>query len=88
MEDDTSPDILQVEKDVQERQLDRLADVKAERDDDAVEAALEDLRESVEAGGNVIPEVVAAVKTYATMGEIMGVFEDAHGAYRETVGMA
>jgi len=88
MEDDTSPDILQVEKDVQERQLDRLADVKAERDDDAVEAALDDLRESVEAGGNVIPEVVAAVKTYATMGEIMGVFEDAHGAYRETVGMA
>jgi len=88
MEDDTSPDILQVEKDVQERQLDRLADVKAERDDDAVEAALEDLREAIAADENVIPEVVAAVKTYATMGEIMGVFEDAHGAYRETVGMA
>ena len=88
MDDDTSPDILQVEKDVQERQLDRLADVKAERNDDAVEAALDDLREAIAADENVIPEVVAAVKTYATMGEIMGVFEDAHGAYRETVGMA
>jgi len=29
-----------------------------------------------------------AVKAYATMGEIMAVFEDHHGAYQETVGMA
>ena len=29
-----------------------------------------------------------AVKAYTTMGEIMAVFEDHHGAYQETVGMA
>jgi len=88
IEEDTSPDILQVEKDVQERQRERLADVKAERDDAAVESALDDVREAVASGENVIPAVVAAVKTYATMGEIMGVFEDEFGTYRETVGMA
>ena len=37
---------------------------------------------------NVMPPIIEAVKAYATMGEIMAVFEDHHGAYQETVGMA
>jgi len=35
-----------------------------------------------------MPPIIEAVKAYATMGEIMAVFEDHHGAYQETVGMA
>jgi methylmalonyl-CoA mutase N-terminal domain/subunit len=34
-----------------------------------------------------MPAVIRAVKAYATMGEIMGVFEAKHGSYRETVGV-
>jgi methylmalonyl-CoA mutase N-terminal domain/subunit len=83
-----SPNILTVDEDVQERQRDRLEDVKAERDDEAVEAALDDLREAVENDENVMPYVVDAVKVYATMGEITSVFEAKWGSYRETVGLA
>ena len=62
--------------------------MKDERDDAAVEAALESVSEAIESGENVMPPIIEAVKAYATMGEIMAVFEDHHGAYQETVGMA
>jgi methylmalonyl-CoA mutase N-terminal domain/subunit len=87
MDEDTRPDLLHVSEEVQERQLTRLADVKAERDDEAVSEALDALREASEAGENVMPAVVDAVKAYATMGEIMAVFEAQYGRYRETVGL-
>ncbi len=86
--EDTSPDVLSVDRDVEERQRDRLADVKAERDDAAVEAALDAIDDAVATGDNVMPPIIEAVKVYATMGEIMGVFESHYGAYQETVGLA
>ncbi|MFB6182998.1 MAG: methylmalonyl-CoA mutase [Haloarculaceae archaeon] len=87
IEEDTEPDILQVDEGVQKRQRERLAEVKADRDEEAVDAALEALAAATRAGENVMPSVVDAVKAYATMGEIMGVFEDHYGSYRETVGV-
>ena len=88
VEADTEPDLLRVDETTRERQLDRLESVKAERDDDAVEAALDDLRDAVDTAENVMPAIVAAVKAYATMGEVMDVFEAEHGTYRERVGVA
>ena len=88
IDEDTRPDLLKIDETTRERQLDRLESVKAERDDDAVAAALDDLRDAVEAGENAMPEIVAAVKAYATMGEIMDVFETEHGTYRERIGVA
>jgi methylmalonyl-CoA mutase N-terminal domain/subunit len=87
-EEDTRPEVLKVDEETQDRQLSRLADVKAERDDAAVEASLDALREAVESDENVMPYIVDAVKAYATMGEIMDVFERTHGSYREKIGLA
>jgi methylmalonyl-CoA mutase N-terminal domain/subunit len=84
--EDTEPDILRVDEEVQERQLDRLATVKDERDDAAVEAALAALEEAIEADENVMPSIVDAVKAYATMGEIMSLFEAQYGSYQERLG--
>ncbi len=88
MDEDTRPDILQVGQTAQELQLERLEQVKAERDDEAVEAALEAISDAIDADENVMPTIVDAVKVYASMGEIMGVFEDHYGSYRETLGVA
>ena len=52
------------------------------------EEDLKALREASERGENTIPYIVDAVKEYATMGEIMQVFEDQHGAYSEEIGLA
>jgi methylmalonyl-CoA mutase N-terminal domain/subunit len=61
---------------------DRLAAVKAERDDDAVAAALDAVGAAARSDDNVIPAVVEAVKADATMGEGMDVFADVYGRYR------
>ncbi|MFB6084090.1 MAG: methylmalonyl-CoA mutase [Halorientalis sp.] len=86
IEEDTSPDLLRVDETTGERQRERLAAVKDERDDGAVDDALADLRTAIENDDNVMPAIVDAVKVYATMGEIMGVFEEQYGTYQETVG--
>ncbi|MDG5760103.1 methylmalonyl-CoA mutase family protein [Natronococcus sp. A-GB1] len=88
IEEDTSPDILQVDEDTADRQLGRLEDVKSKRDDGEVEATLEALEGAIDRGENTMPYIVDAVKAYATMGEIMDVFEAEHGAYSEQIGLA
>ena len=88
IDEETKPDLLHVDETTRERQLDRLESVKAERDEEAVEAALDDLRADIVDGENVMPAIVTAVKAYATMGEIMALFEAEHGTYRERIGVA
>jgi methylmalonyl-CoA mutase N-terminal domain/subunit len=88
VEEDTEPEILTVDEDVQERQRDKLATVKADRDDAAVEAALDELQQVITDGGNVMPVIIDAVKAYTTMGEIMAVFESEYGSYQETATVA
>ncbi|MFB6068501.1 MAG: methylmalonyl-CoA mutase [Halobacterium sp.] len=88
VEEDTRPDILTVDEEAQERQLARLERVKAERDDDAVADALAAVERTIADGENVMPALVDAVQVYATMGEIMDVFADTYGTYRETASIA
>jgi methylmalonyl-CoA mutase N-terminal domain/subunit len=88
IEEDTAPDLLHVDEETQEHQQDRLAEVKAERDDAAVEEALSALETRVENGENTMPAIVEAVKVGTTMGEIMELFEARHGSYQETVSVA
>jgi methylmalonyl-CoA mutase N-terminal domain/subunit len=88
IEEDTEPEILTVDEEGERIQLDRLERTKAERDDDAVADALAELETAIERDENVMPYIVDAVKTYATMGEIMQVFEEAYGAYSEQIGLA
>jgi methylmalonyl-CoA mutase N-terminal domain/subunit len=88
IEEDTDPDLLHVDESVQETQLSRLETVRDERDDEAVDAALEAVREAIVEDENVMPPIIRAVKTYASMGEIMQVFEEHYGSYQETLGLA
>ena len=85
IEEEADPDILKVDPSTRDRQLNRLEEVKAERDDDAVKAALESVSDAIEHDDNVMPSIIEAVKAYATMGEIMAVFEEHYGSYQETL---
>jgi methylmalonyl-CoA mutase N-terminal domain/subunit len=88
IDEDTSPEILKVDDEVQERQLARLSRVKEERDEAAAQEALDALSESIENGENCMPYIIDAVKAYVSMGEIMTVFREHHGAYQEKIGLA
>ena len=66
-----------------QRQLDRLAAVKQNRDADAVNASLARLEEVARGDDNTMPAIVEAVEAYATLGEISDVFRAAFGEQRE-----
>ena len=60
----------------------RLADVKAARDASAVAQALDAIRETAEADGNLLPGMIEAVKHRATLGEISQTLRDRWGEYK------
>jgi methylmalonyl-CoA mutase N-terminal domain/subunit len=77
-----------VDDEVEARQRERLAAVRRDRDDDAVDRAVDRVREAVRADENVLPALIEAVKREATMGELMDVFRAEYGEYREPAGRA
>jgi len=83
MPQDEKVNILRVDPQVQQRQIERLNKVRAERDTKAVERALERLAAAAHKGENTMPYILEAVKAYASVGEIMEVFKKVYGAYRE-----
>ena len=74
---------LKIEEAVTRHQLDRLAKVKRERNRDDVERSLREVGEASRTGYNLVEPVLAAVKAYATLGEICDVFRKEFGTYRE-----
>lgn len=59
--------------------------VKTERDWEAVEAALKKVATDAAAGENVMPSVLAAVKAYATVGEITDRLVNVFGRFEEPI---
>jgi methylmalonyl-CoA mutase N-terminal domain/subunit len=65
--------------------LDRLRRTRQERDNERVGAALAALEEATRAGGNTMPFILDAVRAYATLGEVMGIFRTVFGDYTEAI---
>ena len=82
--DEEEPELLHVDPIVEERQVARLAAVRARRDSAAVEATLARLRADAEAGRNVMPALVECSDVYASLGEMCDVLRAVWGVYRET----
>lgn len=80
-------DVLTADLSVGERQIARLEKMKAARDNEAVNAALEKLREAAKGTENLMPYLIDAVKTYATLGEICGVLREEFGEYKQSGSM-
>lgn len=80
-------DVLTADLSVGERQIARLEKMKAARDNEAVKAALEKLREAARGTENLMPYLIDAVKTYATLGEICGVLREEFGEYKQSGSM-
>lgn len=68
-----------------DRQIARLARIRGERDRATVARALDDLRAAARSGANVMPPAIAAVRAYATVGEVCGALCDVFGRFREPV---
>ena len=67
----------------EERQLERLAEVRRSRDSERTQRALDDLRRAAEGDANVMPHVLASVQAMATEGEVMGALQEVYGEHRD-----
>jgi methylmalonyl-CoA mutase N-terminal domain/subunit len=55
------------------------------RDDDGVRSALDRLETATRGSENLMPHILDAVESYATIGEISDLFRKVHGEYREAL---
>jgi ethylmalonyl-CoA mutase len=80
--------ILTPDPEVERERIEALERWKAERDQSAVEAALESLTAAArDESANILPATIEAAKAGATTGEWAGVLRDAFGDYRAPTGV-
>jgi methylmalonyl-CoA mutase, N-terminal domain len=77
-------DILAITAEQEQQQIKRLQAVKADRDQTAVTAALDELKtQAADPEVNLMPALIDTVRTYATEGEIMDTLAEVFGRYVE-----
>ena len=80
--------IMVADPEAEADQVARLEAWKADRDDEAVRAALDDLRKAAREGLNIMPASVAAAKAGVTTGEWGDVVRSVFGQYRAPTGVS
>jgi methylmalonyl-CoA mutase, N-terminal domain len=83
-EDDEVPPLLSIGQEVEESQRKRLEQVRHDRDAGAVATALDALRTAAaDPEHNVMPELLDAVRAYASVGEVIDALADVFGRWSE-----
>jgi methylmalonyl-CoA mutase N-terminal domain/subunit len=72
---------LRVDPAIEARQAERLEKLRAERDQRAVDTALDALRKAAEGEDNVLPPMKEALRSRATLGEVCNALRGVWGAY-------
>jgi methylmalonyl-CoA mutase N-terminal domain/subunit len=75
-------DILRVDPEAERRQKERLAKFKANRDQAAVDAKLETLREVARGDGNLLHPIREALAADASIGDVCNAMRDVFGEYK------
>jgi methylmalonyl-CoA mutase, N-terminal domain len=84
-EDDIEvPDLLRVDPESEREQLARLAQFKANRDQELVQQRLEELRVVARGAENLLPTIRQALKDRCSMGEVCAAMQDVFGKYAPT----
>jgi len=85
MEEKEKIPILYIDESVAEKQLQRLREVKKERNSSRVKETLSNLKKAVSDDENLMPYILDCVKAYCTLGEIMDTLREMWGTYQEPV---
>ncbi len=75
-------ELLKVDPVVEGEQSSRIKLLRARRDGARVEEVLADLRRAAAGSDNLVPRIVACVRSYATLGEICDVLREEFGEYQ------
>ncbi|MEE8478692.1 MAG: methylmalonyl-CoA mutase family protein, partial [Candidatus Neomarinimicrobiota bacterium] len=76
--------ILEISKEAEKKQINTISELKDNRNNEAVKIALEEVRKACKNKINIMPPIIKAAKTYATLGEIVGAMKDIFGEWQES----
>ncbi|HMN03648.1 methylmalonyl-CoA mutase [Geobacter anodireducens] len=85
IQNEPQPELLRIKEEVEIAQRKALAEMKTKRDSAKIQEALKALEAAARGTDNLMPPILQAVKTYATLGEIADVLRGVFGVHRETV---
>jgi len=80
-EDKREIEIFRLDDDMEEQQVAKVRSLRARRDNAAVTAALDKVREAARSGANLVPPCLEAVKVCATHGELCDAMRDVFGVH-------
>ena len=83
VEEETHPELLKIDEEVEEEQIARLQEVKGARDNRRVTQILGDIRVASKTDKNLMPYVIEAVKEHTTEQEICDAWREVFGEYRD-----
>lgn len=75
--------ILEISPEVEEKQKQRLADVRQSRNTKEVEQSLAHLRIAAAEGKNMMPPLLACARAYVSLGEMCSALTEVYGIYEE-----
>ena len=82
IEEDSKKELLEIDEAVENFQVEKLKKVKATRDNEKVSSTLKELKIAASENKNIVPYILNAVKTYATLQEIADTLRDVFGEYQ------
>ena len=83
VDEESKPPLLRVDPAVEKTQVDKLAEVKNNRNNQQVETSLAKLEKAAKGTDNLMPDILQCVKEYATLGEICNVLRGVFGEYKD-----
>ena len=81
-DDELSIPLLRIDREGEARQIENLNAIRRTRDNREVARRLKDLEAAARGDVNLMPPLLEAVRAYATLGEMMGVFREVFGEYQ------
>jgi methylmalonyl-CoA mutase N-terminal domain/subunit len=84
-ETETEIPIQGIDEELERKQVDRVRALRLRRDKQLFHSAIDAVTDTARNGGNLMPVILEAVESNATVGEIAGAMRAVFGEYRETV---
>ena len=82
VEEYDKPSLLRIDPTIEKDQVEKLARLKEKRNDKSLTASLSLLKSAAQSDENLMPLILRAVKSYATLGEICNVLREVFGEYK------
>jgi methylmalonyl-CoA mutase N-terminal domain/subunit len=84
-EDEPAIPIQRIDENLERQQVERVRALRTRRDHDHWQSTVDRVKEHARSGQNLMPAILEAVESYATVGEIATAMREVFGEYRESV---